>query len=85
MTIIHTFDNIGGFVVGDTDTGITSYACPSSTYARQARTNGARYAIKVAHSMIQSEPEFPRYQERDAANWQRLGRNPDAPECIATP
>jgi hypothetical protein len=63
--LIAQIDVMGGFTVLDTETGLTSYAYPSSTYAVQAR----KYPGRVAKAMIKGELVVyrldPAIEERD--------------------
>lgn len=72
MAIIHKFDQSGGFAAGDTDTGLTSFAYPSSTHATDAKRN----ADKVAAEMMANEKPldfFPVYlREGFAAQHARM-------------
>lgn len=77
--IVHKFDASGGFIVGNTATGLTSYAYPTSTHATEARRN----ARKVAAFMVGHERDSAIRADFDSRNWRDLGRNPDAPECFA--
>lgn len=69
MTIKHTFDASGGFVVGDTTSGLTAYAFPSSSHANLAK----RDPDKVARQMIASESMACRVladvKTTDARHW----------------
>lgn len=66
-------DDHGGFTAGDTETGLTSYAYPSSPNAGEARRNPA----SVARRMLAVEPGLWRTTtsaaEYDCRNWARLG------------
>jgi hypothetical protein len=59
----------GGFVAGDKDSRITSYAYPTSPHALLAR----RYPKYVAAEMLKNERmsyrSVPAVQEHDARNW----------------
>jgi hypothetical protein len=61
----------GGFVVGDTETGITAYAYPSSEHATKARKNPSG----IASEMIKRENEIAFCHmsniglDHDARNW----------------
>ncbi len=74
MATIYKFDAAGGFVVGDTATRHTSYALPSSPYARDAR----RAAETIAQVMVVGANAFaavlPAWivAERNALNWARF-------------
>lgn len=75
MANIFRYTKGGGFVCGDTKTGITVYAYPTSTNARRA----IRHPLEVAEHMLcmenrhakscRSTPEVKNY---DAANWVAL-------------
>ncbi len=73
MTILYKFDQNGGFVVGDTETGLTSYAYPTSAAANRAKRDGGR----VATSMMANEWPLDRHHpairvEAEAINRARL-------------
>jgi len=44
MTLLYAFDEQGGFICGDTETGRTAYAYPTSTNATKALKNPAKIA-----------------------------------------
>ncbi len=48
MALIYKLDAHGGFTVGDTDTGATSYAYPTSPHATLARRLPDRVAADMA-------------------------------------
>ena len=64
----------GGFVAGDTESRLTSYAYPTSTHANAAK----RKPEATAREMVKNESRalhsfgVPRVVEYDAHNWQRL-------------
>lgn len=67
--IVHTFDKDGGFIAGDTDTGLTCYAYPSSTHATQAK----RASAKVAAKMMKNERSTVHDRsEYDGRHWAKL-------------
>lgn len=76
MTIYHAFDAQGAFIAGDTDTGHTCYAYPSSPHADMAARKGA--AAAVAARMVQdantSAQGFPHAVTGpyDRRNWDKL-------------
>lgn len=75
MTIKFKILPDGGFVAGDTESGLTSYAYPSSPYAISARKNPA----KVAATMIRGEGALSRTysehaKEYDRKNWETLNK-----------
>lgn len=71
MALIHLLDGDGGFTVGDTNTGTTLYAYPTSPRASQARRN----PVGVATTM-QTDANTWGVRENDVGyhrhNWQRL-------------
>jgi hypothetical protein len=66
----HTPD--GAFVAGDTTTGITCYAYPTSEHATKAKKN----PLKVAEAMILGEMlslhESADGKDYDARNWAQI-------------
>lgn len=74
--IEYIIDSDGGFTCGDTVTGFTVYAYPTSTTALQARRDAAGTARRVLsnseafHARHASERHIVDY---DARNWARLG------------
>lgn len=56
MTILHMHTTDGAFIAGDSETGLTSYAYPSSEFAEKAR----RTPTKVAAEMMESESGWAR-------------------------
>jgi hypothetical protein len=71
--IVYKLDERGGFTAGDTETGITSYAYPSSVWAVTARSK----PMKAAQLMISMERECMHESDYakayDARNWVTLG------------
>lgn len=63
----------GAFVAGDIDTGLTSYAYPSSIYAKGARNNPAAIAEIMMIAEIPSLHASSYVAEYDASNWELLG------------
>jgi hypothetical protein len=65
----------GGFVAGDKDSRMTSYAYPSSPHANVAK----RYPKLVAEEMLDSERLYlrkvPAIQDYDFKNWLLIGEN----------
>jgi hypothetical protein len=62
----------GGFVAGDTDTGLTAYAYPKSDYATEAK----KYPQAIARKMLSGERRFARppwldVKDYDKRNWER--------------
>jgi len=69
----------GGFVAGDTDSKLTSYAYPTSPHAIVAK----KYAKHVAEDMLAAESvwmrKIPSVADYDARNWTLLdGENSNA-------
>lgn len=66
-------DSNGGFVAGDTTTGVTVYAYPSSTHAVKARKD----AKGTAREMIEAERPYLHTSEYsrqyDSRNWETIG------------
>jgi hypothetical protein len=77
MTIIFKLLSDGAFVAGDTESGMTTYAYPTSTNAEAAKKHPERQSI-YAQSMIDSQRRNNGIgADYDDANWQRLGGRPD--------
>lgn len=72
MDIIFRMLDDGGFVAGDRDSEMTSYAYPSSPHAILAK----KYPKLIAEEMLASERsdyrKIPAIQEYDAANWRKI-------------
>jgi hypothetical protein len=68
--IVYKLLDDGGFVCGDTETRLTSYAYPTSTYAGTAKRN----PLVVAEKMVQRERRYGGKFEAfyDAQNWVKL-------------
>jgi hypothetical protein len=67
--IHHGFVQDGGFAAGDSISGVTSYAYPSSFYAQHAR----RKPGAVAAAMLANEnPSLTCRKEYDQRNWKKL-------------
>ena len=74
MAILYKIGTDGSFTAGDTTTGFTSYAYPSSHHA----TRAIRYPDRcewIASMMTARELRHgsPHEAEYDARNWKRLG------------
>ena len=54
MTIIHKFDDKGGFIAGDLASGRATYAYPTSTHAARAK----RTPEIIANAMMQNANAF---------------------------
>lgn len=69
MNVVFKMLDDGGFVAGDRDSGMTSYAYPSSPHATVAK----QYAKLVAEDMLRSEwmqaRNIPFVKEYDRKNW----------------
>ena len=61
----------GAFVGGDTDTGITGYAYPTSEHAEEVRKNPLRVASEMVRGQI-GYPNSPLCKGYNAANWELL-------------
>ena len=59
MAIIYKIEADGGFVCGDTNTGLTAYAYPTSPHASNAAKSPAQ-AQKTADAMIKAESPIRR-------------------------
>ena len=74
MAIVFAFDDDGGFIAGDTATGRTSYAYPTSHYATCAK----RAAMRTAILMMRQENESGEWRDGtdgkryDSKNWSYL-------------
>lgn len=70
--IYHALDSNGGFVCGDSVTGITSYAYPTSEHATKAKKKPGQVALE----MIKWEMNLPRDSDSgrqyDMRNWKLL-------------
>lgn len=73
MAIVFNLESDGGFLAGDTETGFTSYAYPTSTHADFAKRQPGAQA-KIAAEMMEVEIATPYRVEYDARNWLRLER-----------
>jgi hypothetical protein len=73
MAIVHHLDAQGGFTVGDTDTGRTRYAYPTSAHAKWAARNPDREAaMMIASANRYAGPNARETADYDARNWLRL-------------
>jgi hypothetical protein len=73
MAIVHKILKGGAFVCGDTESGITSYAYPTSPSADLAR----KLPVAVATDMMRREHETLKFTlgtraDYDARNWDQL-------------
>jgi hypothetical protein len=77
--VVYEFGQDGSFVAGDTETGLTCYAYPTSPSATEAKRKGA--ALRIAKRMVAGEltwmredgaPAAALCREYDARNWARL-------------
>jgi len=78
MAIVYLLDDEGGFTAGNTETRITCYAYPTSTYATAARKGQKRLAI--ATEMLRDERRIGAYYEAeyDERNWARINGKDNA-------
>jgi len=72
MNVVFKMLDDGGFVAGDRDSGMTSYAYPSSPHAIVAK----KHAKLVAEDMLGSERmsyrAVPAIKQYDLKNWELL-------------
>lgn len=72
MDVVYRMLDDGGFVAGDRDSEMTSYAYPTSPYATAAK----KHPKAVAEDMMSNERiEFrriPAVQDYDISNWRKL-------------
>lgn len=67
----------GGFVCGNTRSGITSYAYPTSTHATRAHKEPTKVAMRMlAGESVSLREAFQSCREYDAANWKLLNQDP---------
>lgn len=74
MTILYKVCEDGAFVAGDTESGLTSYAYPTSTHADDARRNARKpaYLERLARDMLKDQRHAAGRAEYDARNIERL-------------
>ena len=72
MTIVFGFDDVGGFIAGDTVTGRTSYAYPSSHHAVTAKRSAVRTAVQMMRQENENTCRCQHADQYDARNWARL-------------
>ena len=74
MIILYKVCEDGAFVAGDTESGLTSYAHPTSTHADDARRNARKpaYLERLARDMLKAERHAATRAEYDARNTERL-------------
>lgn len=72
--IIHQIDTQGGFTVGDTVTGHTAYAYPSSEHATKALRSASKVAAEMVKQANEINPQLPRdlVERANARNWMNL-------------
>ena len=63
--IVHAMLTDGGFVAGNTTTGLTFYAPPKSTYALRAK----KMPYTTAENMMVGEKPSEARREYDRVNW----------------
>lgn len=71
---VHVFTSDGGFVAGDSITGLTAYAYPTSVDAETAKRDAARIAMEmlnheISHSYAHASESGKDYDRR---NWKLL-------------
>ena len=69
MAIIFKMEANGGFVCGDTETGLTAYAYPTSQNASDAKHNAANVATRMLSTRKLGDTDHSDYDKR---NWGRL-------------
>ncbi|MCW2242223.1 hypothetical protein [Azospirillum canadense] len=93
MTILYMHTPEGGFLAGDTETGLTSYAYPTSSDATKAKRNPAKVAAEMmANETASSRRAVPDAAARDAEwmgrlrehNATKAAMNAAAPRMLAT-
>lgn len=67
----------GGFVCGDTDSGRTGYAYPTSPHATMARTVPERIAVEMIGSANRDNSPASIREDYDCRMWSKLGCRPD--------
>lgn len=72
----------GAFVAGDTATGLTSYAYPTSLYAETAARSD-KWAADTAARMVRKQIDNPDRDDYDLRNWWRIntGEEPRADQA----
>jgi len=70
--IYHTLGQDGSFTCGDSVTGITVYAYPTSQHATEAKKNADKTAIEMLANEIASLHCGRIGQEYDLNNWKRI-------------
>ena len=74
VMIFWHLDDQGGFTAGDTETGLTAYAYPTSPSATSARRDPRRIAaMLVANEDPLWRTIAPGVARYDAENWARMG------------
>jgi len=80
MEIKFETDAQGGFACGDTASGVTSYAYPTSTYATEAKRKP--FATAIVMLTLERRYGLPHESDYDARIWAKLGGR-DADEMLA--
>ena len=76
--IYHAFTKEGYFVAGDSVTGITSIAYPTSEYAEEAKKNAGQTAIEMIAAELSTFHGEEAGKAYDLRNWMKLH---DAESC----
>ncbi|NUB25743.1 hypothetical protein [Azospirillum brasilense] len=85
MAILFMRTPEGGFLAGDTETGLTSYAFPTSTHATRARKHPAKIAAEMmASETASSRSAVPGAAARDAQWLEQLHAHYATDPVIAT-
>ena len=69
MDVVFKMFEDGGFVAGDRDSGMTSYAYPSSPHATVAKNHSQAIAEDMLGSERQDFRAIPAIKEYDRKNW----------------
>jgi len=72
MPIVWKICEDGSFVAGDTVTGVTSYAYPTSLRVAHAKRNPEREAKEMLANERKEDHETPYGLQYDKHNWERL-------------
>lgn len=71
--ILYAIDQFGGFTAGDTESGYTSYAYPSSEHAQDAKHDPEDAAMEmIASELNWTRPEYLSEITYDILNWKRI-------------
>ena len=82
MAIVCGFDEDGGFIAGDTVTGRTSYAYPTSFHATTAKRSAVRTAVRMMRQENENTCRCQHADQYDARNWARLPTRMDDTDSL---